>query len=73
MARKMKIGDKRPVRPLGDGFRYESIRDHTPESFKKRMNDRAIAAVWDQAHEANRLRHRADLGIVEQISKRKRA
>lgn len=70
MAKKMKIGDRRPVRPLGDGFAYESIRDHTPESFKKRMTDRAIAAVWDQAHRINAEQHTS---VVEQISKRKRA
>ena len=71
MAKKMKIGDKRPVRPLGDGFRYESIRDHTPESFKKRMTDRAIVAVWDEAHRANEVSERPRPN-VEQL-KRKRA
>jgi hypothetical protein len=56
MAKRMKVGDKRPVRPIGDGFEYTNTRFDTPDAFKKRMTDRAIVAVWDQAHEANRER-----------------
>lgn len=69
MAKKMKIGDKRRVRPIGDGFEYTNTRFDTPEEFKKRMTDRAIIAVWDEAHEANATR---GLPVVESI-RRKRA
>jgi len=53
MAKKMKIGDKRQVRPLWDGFVYVKREKDTPEAFKKRMTDRAIVAVWDEAHRLN--------------------
>lgn len=70
MAKKMKVGDKRPVRPIGDGFEYKNTRFDTRDDFKKRMTDRAIVAVWDQAHRINAEQHTS---VVEQISKRKRA
>lgn len=71
MAKKMKVGDKRPVRPIGDGFVYTNTRFDTPDDFKKRMTDRAIVAVWDEAHRANEVSERPRPN-VEQL-KRKRA
>lgn len=43
MAKKMKIGDRRPVRPLGDGFVYVQTKDDSGEAFRERMRRRFLA------------------------------